>query len=348
LRAHGAAFTDPTSRTVGGTARPIGRLVKPRSPHVVPGIRASHGVLPEVLMPDRCARRRAGILLAVAAVSWAASAADRRLPADRASPQAVNSSEPAVTRGPEDPLLAAPVTAEIGKSVRGRPIEAIVFEGTSGCILILGSIHGDEPLAGALVERVVEYLKAHPDARANRTVVLIAHANPDGLAAGTHANAHGVDLNRNFPARNFTAHARHGSRPLSEPESAALAAAIKRYQPSCVISVHGPLGCIDPDGGDASSALAREMALYSPLPVKSLSALPGSLGSYAGNELHLRMITYELDRRSMSAANAGAYLDRHLKPLLVAIEKCSPGPSSSPASLARPVRRDSTSGSTRP
>ena len=221
------------------------------------------------------------------------------------------------------------MTVELGRSVRGRPIEATVFTGARGCILILGSIHGDEPLGGALVERLADYLKAHPEARAGRTVVLIPHANPDGLAAGTRWNAHGVDVNRNFPAANFEADRRNGSAPLSEPETGALLAAIVRYQPSCVVSIHGPLNCIDPDGGAASSALAREMALYSPLPVKILAALPGSLGSYAGNELHLKMITYELDRQDLPTWNSAAYLDRHVQPLLVAIQKCSSGASAS-------------------
>ena len=35
-------------------------------------------------------------------------------------------------------------------------------------------------------------------------------------------NPHGVDLNRNFPARNFTGREDHGRNALSEPESRAL------------------------------------------------------------------------------------------------------------------------------
>ena len=213
----------------------------------------------------------------------------------------------------------APATVELGLSVRGRPIEGIVFEGTGGCVLILGGIHGDESVGSALIERLAEHLRTHAADCAGKRVVLIPRANPDGLAAGTRWNARDVDVNRNFPAANFTPNSRHGRTALCEPESRALVVAIARYRPSCIVSVHGPLRGIDPDGRAASWALAAEMAALSPLPLKDLAALPGSLGSYAGNTLGLKMITYELDRKDPPARNPSSYLESHLAALLLAI-----------------------------
>jgi len=226
-------------------------------------------------------------------------------------------------------------TVQLGRSVLGRPIEAVIVAGERGCVVILGGIHGDEPSSSALVERLVTHLKAHPEDCAGRTVVLIPRANPDGLAAGTRWNARGVDVNRNFSTRNFTVESRHGQVPLSEPESRALVAAIARYQPSCVISVHGPLNCIDADGGARSRRLADEMARVSPLPVKDLPAHPGSLGSYAGTDLSLQMVTYELDRKEAPTWGAAGYLGRHLKPLLLAIAKCELGGASADAHIGK-------------
>ncbi|MCK4283474.1 MAG: DUF2817 domain-containing protein, partial [Candidatus Brocadiae bacterium] len=176
-----------------------------------------------------------------------------------------------------------------------------------------------EPSSADLAGRLVEHLKGRPQDLAGKRVLVIPRANPDGLAAGTRWNARGVDLNRNFATDNFEPCARNGLAALSEPESRALVRAIALYRPSCVVSVHAPLNCIDADGVDASYALAREMARVSPLPVNDLPAMPGSLGSYAGDELGLKMITYELDRKKTPGNSPAAYLDSHLPALLAAI-----------------------------
>ena len=232
---------------------------------------------------------------------------------------------PGCSRHPRPARRVEPAAAarriELGRSVRGRPIEALVFDGGRGCVLILGGIHGSEPASSDLVERLARELENRPEARAGRRVVLIPRANPDGLAAATRTNANGVDCNRNFPAANFRASARHGRHALSEPESRAIHVALSRYQPSCVVSVHGPLDCIDPDGGTASSRLARRMAAASPLPFRDLRAEPGSLGSYAGVDSGLTMITYELDRCRIPPRNPARYLDPHLPALLLAIRE---------------------------
>ena len=63
-------------------------------------------------------------------------------------------------------------------------------------LLVVGSIHGNEP-AGQGRGRA-------PAARApaaRHRALAVDNANPDGAAAGTRQNAHGVDLNRNFPYR---------------------------------------------------------------------------------------------------------------------------------------------------
>ena len=228
----------------------------------------------------------------------------------------VQCSRPAIPPSPPRPR-----TVRMGRSVQGRPIEARVFEGTAGTVLIVGGIHGDEPVSTALVERLAQRLERDPAARAGRRVVLIARANPDGLHAGTRGNARGVDVNRNFPAANFRATRRNGARPLSEPESVALFGTLARFRPSCVVSVHGPLNCIDPDGGAASRQLARDMANLARLPLKDLPAHPGSLGSYCGHSLRVAMITYELDRKQAPSAGREDYLERHITALLLAIRR---------------------------
>jgi protein MpaA len=82
----------------------------------------------------------------------------------------------------------------IGHSVRGRPIVARVLGSPRAPerVIVFGCIHGDET-AGILVARRLVAVGPPSDAR----LWIVPSLNPDGVAAGTRGNAHGVDLNRN-------------------------------------------------------------------------------------------------------------------------------------------------------
>ena len=109
----------------------------------------------------------------------------------------------------------------LGRSVEGRPIEAWRTgpPAARAQILVVGCIHGNEP-AG---EAVARHLPAALEARSLPAWVILS-LNPDGNARDTRQNAHGVDLNRNFPYRWRPLGRRgdlqySGPRALSEPES---------------------------------------------------------------------------------------------------------------------------------
>ncbi len=78
-------------------------------------------------------------------------------------------------------------------------------------ILVIGVIHGNEQ-AGLAITRA---LRRMPVPRGVQFWVL-PELNPDGVAADTRQNAHGVDLNRNFPFR-----WRYSSDPTFDVRSAA-------------------------------------------------------------------------------------------------------------------------------
>ena len=204
--------------------------------------------------------------------------------------------KPRIT-GEQPPLVLPPARTSprqhlIGRSVQGRPIFVqIVGQGTDTA-LIMGAIHGDEPAAGALVNELANRLRSDQQLLGGRRVVLLPTANPDGLAARTRENARGIDLNRNFDTSNRVDNGTNGLRPLTEPESQALEAAIKEFAPSRIVSVHQPLSCIDYDG--PGEAIAARMAQDCDLPVKKIGARPGSLGSYTGETLKIPTITLEL------------------------------------------------------
>jgi protein MpaA len=173
----------------------------------------------------------------------------------------------------------------LGRSIRGRAIAAVALGDPDGSrrLLVVGAIHGNEP-AGISIARD---LIADPPPRSG-LILTLADLNPDGVAAGTRQNAHGVDLNRNFPW-----HWRHlerrgglqysGPRPLSEPESRIAHSLILRIRPEITIWFHQPLAVVDESGG--SARVERRFAHMVHLPPTRLSRYPGSAASWQDNRL---------------------------------------------------------------
>jgi protein MpaA len=166
---------------------------------------------------------------------------------------------------------------------------------------MFAAIHGEEPETTFALSRALRCLS---EPSAHCAVVLAA--NPDGLVRGTRGNARGVELNRNFPARDWqpdpVAHRSTmedprdvllspGPHPGSEPETQALIGLIGELKPETVISLHSPLACIDdPNQSPLGQWLARETGL--PLVEDVGYPTPGSFGSW-GADQDIAVITYE-------------------------------------------------------
>src|SRR4051794_14590463 len=87
--------------------------------------------------------------------------------------------------------LAAAVV--VGHSVQGRAIELVHVAGPGPRVLVVGCVHGNECAALPVIAAL---RRAHP----REDLWLVPNLNPDGYAARTRGNAHGVDLNRSFPS----------------------------------------------------------------------------------------------------------------------------------------------------
>jgi murein peptide amidase A len=182
----------------------------------------------------------------------------------------------------------------VGKSLDGRPIECLVLGDGEDVFWYIATIHGNEAAGTPLAEKLVEWLKAHPEELEGRRVVITPVANPDGFAENVRHNQNGVDLNRNFPAGNFDAEVKvHGATPLSEPESRALMRVMMTYFPDRVVTMHQPLNCMDWDG-EESKKMAAAMAEKCKLPFKQVGTRPGSLGAFVGLTLGKPIVTVEL------------------------------------------------------
>jgi protein MpaA len=164
----------------------------------------------------------------------------------------------------------------LGRSVRGRRIAAVERGDpeASRKVLVFGSIHGNET-AGASVARKLERMPAPAAA----DLWIVEHLNPDGVAANTRQNAHGVDLNRNFPNRWRTLGRRgdptwSGPRPLSEPETRIARAVIRRLRPAVTVWFHQPRALVDRSGGDVR--IERAFARRVRLPLRHIVPYPGT------------------------------------------------------------------------
>jgi len=187
-----------------------------------------------------------------------------------------------------------------GRSHRGLPLE--VWRPARECrLLVFAGIHGEEPETTA----ALSYALRHLTEPSPHCAVVLA-ANPDGLVRGTRGNARGVDLNRNFPTRDWQSGPvfhratldeprdvalSPGQSPGSEPETRALMALVEELEPEAAVALHAPLACID-DPGD--TALGRWLAESTGLPhVPDVGyPTPGSFGTW-GAERGLTVVTYE-------------------------------------------------------
>jgi murein peptide amidase A len=131
----------------------------------------------------------------------------------------------------------------VGHSAGGRPIELLEVGDLSlpGRMLVFGCIHGDECGASALVPLE----NGCPDP--NLHAYVVPNLDPDGSAEKSRLNAHGVDLNRNFPAGWRPIGTPHspeysGPRPFSEPETRLAARLVRRLRPQLTIWFHQDWG----------------------------------------------------------------------------------------------------------
>ena len=209
------------------------------------------------------------------------------------------------------------------RSVEGRDLESSVHGTGSEVVLFLATIHGDEAAGTPLLQRLARELTPDHPVLAGRCAVVVPVVNPDGFERDRRRNANGVDLNRNFPAENWKESWRRGTEPLSEPESRFVAHLIEAYRPARIVSLHQPASQIDYDGPAAE--LAEHMAAACHLEVERMGTRPGSLGSWAGVDLGIPIVTVELPRPTDRLSEDEAW-ERYGAMLLAALEGPPPAP----------------------
>jgi hypothetical protein len=156
----------------------------------------------------------------------------------------------------------------VGKSTRGEEIRSFTLGSGRPRILVVGTVHGNEPAGSVVATRL---LHAKPPHRGSVTVV--QDLNPDGHAAKRRANARGVDLNRNFPGT-WAPISTSGRAPASEQETKVAMRLIRRLRPDVTIWFHQPQGLVRASG--PSVPIARRYARLTGMRFARLQWPPGS------------------------------------------------------------------------
>jgi murein peptide amidase A len=212
---------------------------------------------------------------------------------------------------------AAQLQPSGARSVNGQElwVRDIKPDNASLRVLVVGAIHGDELSSGAVALHWIK-LAAQPPQDAPQVVHwrFVPVLNPDGVLSSPprRVNAHGVDLNRNFPTPNWDRDAKvywekrtgkdprrwPGPKPLSEPESRFLHEQMQSFKPQLIVSIHAPYGVLDFDGPSVPpSRLGR---LY----LDQVGIFPGSLGNYGGIHKGVPVVTIELPNSTRTPLDA--------------------------------------------
>ena len=167
-------------------------------------------------------------------------------------------------------------------------------------VLVIGVFHGDEPDGEYLINR---FLSERTDTK-NR-LLFIPCLNPDGKQNNTRTNANGVDLNRNFPTKNWEPQKKDakdeyfgGEKPASELETQFLIYIIEKYVPDLIITLHEPYSIVNYDGPAEDEAQKISEITGYELQESIGYPTPGSFGTYCGIEKEIPTITLELPEKS--------------------------------------------------
>jgi hypothetical protein len=180
--------------------------------------------------------------------------------------------------------------ALVGHSTRGQPIRAFVLGSGRPRMLVVGSVHGNEPAGTAVATRLL-----HGSRPSRGTLWIVPDLNPDGHAAKRRANARGIDLNRNFPPAS-----------ASERETRVAMRLIRRVRPDVTIWFHQPQALVRAWG--ASVGVARRYSRLAGMRFRRLPWPRGSATAWQHGELPgTRAFVVELRPGELGIRDAGTY-----------------------------------------
>ena len=207
----------------------------------------------------------------------------------------------------------------------GRPLFFATFgEKQKNTTIFLGGVHGNESSSVYVALRLAQYLHENREIHAKSFIVVAPLVNPDGFLAQPQrrTNARGVDINRNFPTRDWKRGNKgpyySGPTASSENETKFQIALFQRFRPEKIVSIHAPLGRYDYDGPssdlDEFIEWLERSSRENNFPLRRYRVFPGSLGNYAGMERKIPTLTLELP--SSHPQSGQVYFEQFRKTLI--------------------------------
>lgn len=159
-------------------------------------------------------------------------------------------------------------------------------------VIVIGCFHGDEPQGKYLIEK---YLCQNNFSN----ILFIPCLNEYGFKNNIRTNQNYVDINRNFPTRNWIKTQKDnyfgGDFPASEVETKYIIDIVEKYKPQIILSLHAPYKIVNFDG--PYNFIIDKISEIMGYPVEPSIGYPtpGSFGTWAGIERNILTITLELD-----------------------------------------------------
>lgn len=163
-------------------------------------------------------------------------------------------------------------------------------------VLVIGVFHGDEPQGKFLVQKYLEQ-------SSETNLLFIPCLNKFGFENNIRTNKNGVDLNRNFPTKNWELTAKNefygGENPASEDETKFIIDVVEKFNPEIILTLHAPFKVVNYDGAKNQNELdlIEQISKIMEYPIEPSIGYPtpGSFGTWAGIENGILTITLELD-----------------------------------------------------
>ena len=116
---------------------------------------------------------------------------------------------------------------------------------------------------------------------------------------GKRTNANDVDLNRNYPTKNWQLTEKNeffgGESPACEIETKFMVEVLEEYKPEMILTLHAPFKIVNYDGPAKEIAEKIGQIINYPVEASIGYPTPGSFGTYCGVERNIPTITLELD-----------------------------------------------------